>query len=62
MFACACPAKHYEDSYLEVVRLLIKRGAKVNVKNNQGLTPLKIAQEGKWHKITTALKKGGARS
>ena len=61
MYASSGVAAHYEDEYVRVVWLLIKNGAKVNVKNQMGATPLSIAQEGKWGKIVTALKRAGAK-
>ena len=62
MFACSPVAKHYEDEYVKVVKMLIAKGAQLNVKNQMGATPLNVALEGDWQKIVVVLKQAGAKS
>jgi uncharacterized protein len=47
---------------VEVVKLLIRHGAKVNVKNKMGDTSLSITKDGNWQTIVMALKKAGAKA
>jgi uncharacterized protein len=53
---------NFYDEYVKVIKLLIKNGAKVNVKNKMGTTPLSIARSGEWKKIAATLIKAGAKS
>ena len=62
MYASSGVATHYEDKYVQVVRLLIKNGAQVNIKNQMGAMPLSFAKEGKWQKIVAELKRAGAKT
>jgi uncharacterized protein len=61
MFASWGTAQHYENEYVKVVKLFIRNSANVNAKNDNGKSALSIAQSGKWVKITTVLKKAGAK-
>jgi uncharacterized protein len=61
MYAAWGVANHYQDEYVAVVRLLIKHGAKVNVRNKMGDSPLSIAKGGNWQKIVKVLKNAGAK-
>jgi uncharacterized protein len=61
MYAAWGVANHYEDDYVHVAKFLLQHGAKVNVQNKMGDSPLSIAKRGNWKKIVMVLKKAGAK-
>lgn len=53
--------KEEKESYLELIRFLIEKGADVNHKNRAGMTPLKLAMERQQTEVVALLKKAGAK-